>query len=422
MLLFVKHVNYIIARSDKLSSIKGFCRFAMLNSAKNIVRGWREWRQLPAFVKAEVRYDKAGLPDTDLGIEPVVHAAMNWLKRAQDMSASRDGGVARDFSLLKGWNVSYPETTGYIVPTMIDYGNRYDDQDAIDRARRMLDWLVSIQFPEGGFMGGPITASPKVPVTFNTGQILLGLAAGVVQFGETYRQPMQKAADWLRDTLDADGCWRKHATPFAGPGDKTYETHVSWGLFEADRIDPARGYAQAAQRQIAWALTQQQPNGWLAHCCLTNPESPLTHTLGYALRGFMEAYRFSPDDDLLASAIRTADGLLSALQESGYLPGMLKPDWSAAVQWSCLTGQVQIAHSWLLLFELTGEDKYLDAASRANRFVRRTIRLDGPEDIRGGVKGSFPVNGSYGKYQYLNWAPKFMIDSHFLELDLKDRG
>ncbi|MDT8997928.1 hypothetical protein RQP53_01420 [Paucibacter sp. APW11] len=394
----------------------------MLSAAKQMLRNWREQAALSPAAKAELARDKQGLPASDPGIEPAVRAAVQWLKRAQDESATHDGGVARDYSLNEGWGPSYPETTGYIIPTMIDYGQRYGDQDAIERARRMLDWLVSIQFPEGGFMGGKVNATLRVPVTFNTGQILIGLAAGASTFGDAYLQPMHKAAVWLRDSLDADGCWRKHATPFAKAGDKTYETHVSWGLFEAARVAPGNGYAEAAMKQVRWALTQQQANGWLANCCLTNPDTPLTHTLGYALRGFMEAHRFSGDADVLARAIKTADGLLSALRPDGFLPGMLKPDWSAAVSWSCLTGEVQIAHSWLMLFELTGERKYLEAAQKANRYVRRTMRLDGPADQLGAVKGSFPVDGAYGRWQYLNWAPKFMIDANLLELDISRRG
>ena len=391
----------------------------MLTTARILFRDWRDQMQLPPVAKAEAARDKGGVPGIDRGIEPAVHAAIRWLKRAQDQSASRDGGVARDFSLIKGWAVSYPETTGYIIPTMIDYARRYKDPSSIDRARSMLDWLVSIQFTEGGFMGGKIDADVRVPVTFNTGQILLGLAAGVAEFGEVYRQPMRKAANWLRDSLDSDGCWRKHATPFATPGDKTYETHASWGLFEAERVEPGQGYAEAAITQVNWALTQQQANGWLANCCLTDSHAPLTHTLGYALRGFMEAHRFTQDAAVLSKAIKMADGLLSALRPDGFLPGMVKPDWGAAVNWSCLTGDVQIAHSWLMLYEVTGKKKYFDAGALANRYVRRTMRLDGLEDIRGAVKGAFPVNAPYASYQYPNWAAKFMIDANLLELDVR---
>jgi hypothetical protein len=45
--------------------------------------------------------------------------------------------------------------------------------------------------------------------------------------------------------------------------------------------------------------------------------------------------------------------------------------------------------------------------------------VDGPPEKRGGIKGSFPVDGSYGKFQYLNWACKFFIDSHLLEQDVR---
>ena len=58
---------------------------------------------------------------SDPGAEPVLHALLEWLSLAQDRSASADGGVARTFDLLRGWETSYPETTGYIVPTFIDY-------------------------------------------------------------------------------------------------------------------------------------------------------------------------------------------------------------------------------------------------------------------------------------------------------------
>jgi len=104
----------------------------------------------------------------------------------------------------------------------------------------MLDWLVSIQLPGGGFQGGMVNQTPVVPVTFNTGQMLMGLAAGVSEFGDVYRGAMVAAGDWLVQTQDADGCWRRFPSPFAGRGDKAYEKHVSWGLIEAERLEQGR--------------------------------------------------------------------------------------------------------------------------------------------------------------------------------------
>src|SRR5919108_1832650 len=164
------------------------------------VRAMGRYLRLPAPAKAEHRQDALGLPTYDPGIEQAIDEGVAWLGRAQDHSASADGGVARHFSLLTGWGTSYPETTGYIVPTMLAYANLRQDEAIRQRARRMLDWLVSIQFPDGSFQGGRIDSKPVVPVTFNTGQILLGLVSGVREFGEKYRAAMCRAADWLVKT------------------------------------------------------------------------------------------------------------------------------------------------------------------------------------------------------------------------------
>jgi hypothetical protein len=283
----------------------------------------------------------------------------------------------------------------------------------------MLEWLISIQFPEGGFQAGTIGSLANVPVTFNTGQVLIGLASGVDAFND-YQDAMCRAADWLVRTQDSDGCWRKHPTPRAAPGEKTYETHVAWGLLEAARLEPDKPYAEAALANVRWALRWQRANGWLEKCCLTDPSQPLTHTLGYALRGITEAYLFSHDEAFLHAALRMADGLLTAMREDGILPGRLCPDWRGAVKWACLTGSAQIACCWLLLYLNTGHVRYRDAAFAVNRYVRRTMKIEGPLEMRGGIKGSFPVYGEYGTYEYLNWACKFFVDANVLEKEIRN--
>lgn len=391
-----------------------------MSALKQIAKHWLEQVRLPAAARAAQRRDAAGLPVVDPGPVRVIVEGIAWLGRAQDNSRTHDGGVARNYSLIEGWAASYPETTGYIVPTMLRYGEEHDDATAVARGRRMLDWLVSIQLPEGGFQGGTVDHLPRVPVTFNTGQILLGLAAGAGR-DRRYLEPMRRAADWLVATQDSDGAWRNHPSPFAEPGEKAYETHVAWGLMEADASDPGRGYLAAALRQVDWAISHQAPNGWFPDCCLSDPRRPLTHTLGYALRGVVEAYLVSRDERYLRAAVRTADGLRSALGADGRLPGRLDAQWRAGADWVCLTGTSQIAHCWLLLYRAIGRDGYLHAARRANAWVRRTVAMSGLPEGRGAVAGSFPVGGEYGRWQYLNWACKFTIDANREEM-LLDSG
>jgi rhamnogalacturonyl hydrolase YesR len=373
--------------------------------------------RLPDTAKRERQRDSVGVPSYDPGPDPVIRAGIEWLCTAQDHSRSQDGGVAALFSLATGWTTSYPETTGYIIPTFLKYANDTGNEKIRERARKMLDWITDIQLDCGGFQGHRIGAEPKVPVAFNTGQILLGLAAGVHQFGECYRRPMQRAADWLVHTQDADGCWRQFQSPFVKPGDKVYDTHIAWGLLEAERQESGRRYLEAALRNSHWAISHQTRSGWFANCCLSDTARPLTHTMGYALRGLLEVYLATHDHDVQAAVQRNADGLLAAVQSNGYLPGRLDEQWQAGCHSSCLTGSVQLASCYFLLGKITGDPKYRGAAKRLNSYVRKTISIEGPPHVKGAVKGSFPIDGDYASYEYINWACKFAIDANVHEIE-----
>ena len=106
-------------------------------------------------------------------------AAMAWICRAQD--ASGDGGVARSYSIVyhpyfrrKGWIPSYPETTGYIIPTFLHYARTFGNTEAHDRAVRMADWETSIQLSSGAVRSGP----PRHGVPFFVRAWQWSLAAG----------------------------------------------------------------------------------------------------------------------------------------------------------------------------------------------------------------------------------------------------
>ncbi len=389
---------------------------------RRFIKQLRRYRSRPQpctdLARLEVQSDRLGYLGEDRGNAVCIAAALDWLARAQDQSASQDGGVARAYSLNRGWQPSYPETTGYIIPTYLEQSVRLDNADLSRRAKRMLDWLVWIQMPGGGFQGGVIGGEPKQPVAFNTGQILLGLAAGEQVFGR-YREALTSAAGWLVQIQARDGGWPAFTSPFASPGAKTFDTHIAWGLFAADQVVPGHGYADAAMANTRWAVAQQSSVGWFSKCCLTDATQPLTHTLGYALRGVLEAHLHTGDRAALESALRCARGMLTALQPNGFLPGRLRSNWSPAAEWACVTGTAQTAYCWLRLFQLTGDSSLLKAGQLANQFVRRTMKFGDNPDTAGAVKASVPVNGDYNGYEYLNWAAKFAIDSFALEMSLQ---
>ena len=95
--------------------------------------------------------DFAATPVTDNSVSRpravYERALVDWLKRAQD--AAEGGGVAAFYDFNGGWSAGYPETTGYIIATCLEAAERLGDAELRNRARRMADWEVGIQLPEG---------------------------------------------------------------------------------------------------------------------------------------------------------------------------------------------------------------------------------------------------------------------------------
>src|SRR6266545_2731755 len=95
-----------------------------------------------------------------------VTEAAQWLLRAQQ--ATPDEGVSGAYSFEDGWVASYPETTGYIIPTLLAVAEYSGDARYRDRALAMADWELGIQYPEGGFPGHFVDRQ-NPPIVFNTG-------------------------------------------------------------------------------------------------------------------------------------------------------------------------------------------------------------------------------------------------------------
>ena len=121
----------------------------------------------------------------------------------------RSGGI-------RGWKgaPAYPEISGYLIPTLLDYGER-------ELANRLADWLVEIQNDDGSFcdMDGEKRS-------FDTAAVMEGLRDYYFRVGgkENYLVA-KKSLDWLVSQVREDGAVRIHP--------QTMETHlytmrVSW--------------------------------------------------------------------------------------------------------------------------------------------------------------------------------------------------
>lgn len=336
-------------------------------------------------------------------------AAVAWLCRAQD--ATPDRGVSHSYLIGKGWMPSYPETTGYIIPSFINRARLLGEQDLLRRALDMAEWELGLQL-ENGAIPGLVSSEP---VVFDTGQVLFGWISAYAETKDRrFMDAAVRAGDWLVDGLDENGTW----SAFGNPGTDsmhTYNIRVAWALLALAEASGDHRYADAACRFIRWALGQEEGNGWFRRNCLNDNDRPLLHTIAYTSQGLLECGILLGDARCIDAARRTSAKLKEHVGADGRMPGRFDRSWNPAAPWCCLTGMAQTAIVWQCLDRLDGTKNYGEEAEKVVSFLKGAQDLGSSNNgVRGGIKGSFPVNGGYGTYRLLNWAAKFFIDALLL--------
>ena len=362
--------------------------------------------------------DLVGTPGPEREHVEHLRAAIDWLCRAQDVRDGKpdSGGVSAGWSFEDAWLPSYPETSGYIVETFIAAARVLHRDELLRRAHRILDWELSIQHKDGAFPGHFGEPGSR-PVIFNTGQIMHGMLAGCLQFGrKECLEAAARAGHWLARQPDADGCWRKfehHDVPH------TYNTRAAWALLATALATGDAALKAAAARNLDWALAQQLESGWFRNGAFTPDRDPFTHTIAYAIRGFLESGVLLGNSRYVEAAVKPLKALAGVQRADGWLAGTYGSDWTSRASYCCLTGVAQMSLNWTRCAQETGQAEFRDHARRAIGFLKRRQRLHDADDAaRGAIAGSAPIWGRYSMFEFPNWAAKFFADA--LMMDLED--
>lgn len=345
-----------------------------------------------------------------------LRGAIDWLCSAQDVRNHKPdaGGVAAGWSFEDGWLPSYPETTGYIIETFIAAAEYLGRPELIERAQKMIDWELSLQTEEGAFPGHFGEAGSH-PVIFNQGQIMHGLVAGYTSLNrQDCLDAGVRAGHWLVAQQDEDGCYRKYehnGVPHV------YNTRAIWALAAMGVVANEPEFLAATRRNLDWALGHQTPSGWFATNAFVPGRHPFTHTIAYAIRGFIEVAVLLGEERYLNAAEIAARGLMEKQRSDGWLAGTYDDGWTPTANYACVTGIAQMALCWLRLAQITGDKSYRDAAWRAIAYVKRTQRLEEDDAIvRGAIPGSAPIWGAYSRFEFPNWAAKFFADALIMDM------
>jgi hypothetical protein len=348
-------------------------------------------------------------------------AAVRWLGAAQDATA--DGGVSYGYfpdSSARGWDISYPETTGYIMTSLVRYARKAGRPDLVDRAYRMALWEADIQMSSGAVQGGKVAAPDRqTPAAFNTGMVLDGLLTVLEERSDTaIQRAAERAAAFLSGDLNDRGLFATNGAFVSRDSVKVYNVLCAWALHRFARISGDARWRDAAIRAVEGALAFQNERGWFAENCLTDPVHPLTHTIGYTAQGVLEVGVEAEREDFVAAAEACIKGVIDGIRANGFLPGRFDDEWRPAVRWSCLTGSAQIAIVAYRLAALRGVESYAAAAGRLVGFLKAVQRTTtGNAGIDGALAGAYPIMGDYMTGGYPNWATKYLLDALMAEAE-----
>lgn len=285
----------------------------------------------------------------------------------------------------------YPEVTGYYIPSLLQWNET-------DCAQAYADWLLSVQNPDGSWMG-----SHTAPYAFDSGQILKGLVAMYNRKpSEVMARAIIKGCDWITGHIDDRGSM---ATV---PDIPQWAGAVPDGIL-LYALEPIRKAAQIFNREDWHERAEKAVGHFLGRKDLTLfSECTLSHFHAYICEALCDlGYH-----DRAADAMRQIEKLQ---RSDGSVPAY------PHVRWICSTGLIQYSIIWYKLGIRDRADLALDFA----------VGLQNPS---GGWYGSYPssqllyrIFGGKNTPKYfpkveISWAVKFFLDAVYFAQPAKQNS
>ena len=329
--------------------------------------------------------------------------AGEWLLYMQN----KDGGYSRKYSLIKGKDKSYIETTGYIIPTLIDLGLYLNEKKFINSGLKAGEFLLNIQNDDGSFS----EIDTNKPFAFDTGQCLIGLNF-LYEFTRDKRffKAAKKAAYWLFENQEDDGSWQKVAY---NNEKHTYYSRVAAAMFKFSMFENDDIIKKAALKHIKWVLSNQLENGFFKYSSFLEKKPPFLHTLMYVLEGLLDVYEYTKDERILQAILKNSEVFKDLnLTRDIFLCSQYNEKFECVNNQRCITGLAQWAGVALRIYNIIKDENYKKVAA-ITLFYLKAKQLK-RTFLKGGFSASIPFWGEYGAFDFVNWNNKFFIDSLLL--------
>jgi malonyl-CoA O-methyltransferase len=285
-----------------------------------------------------------------------INNALAWLK----VNHVKNGGIA----VSNIQKISYPEVTGYLLPTLCEWGER-------KLARRMANWLVKSQNKDGSF-----SAPDGLPYVFDTGQVIRGL----LSFAEDpkVKNTIRKACEYVLRNVERNG---RMSTPHTEMWDELIDDRIHLYV-----LAPVIRAGQLLKKPHYRKVCQKVLKHYRLRTDLLDFNTRL-HFYMYILEALYELgeNKLAKNGFIKIAKLQNRNGSISAFSKQ---------------KWVCSAGLAQFC---MLGFRLG----FVRESEKALRFLEKI------QNQSGGFFGSYRRGANFLPNEEISWAVKFFLDAEY---------
>ena len=399
----------------------------MTRITRNLYHRLRNSEVMNRCAAQEAKCEKAG-GHLEADIQQIhLLEALDWLMRAQDVIPY--GGLSRGYSFgwnpfypKKGWQPAHPKSTAEAITTLFDCAAAMSRIDLRQRAIDLADWLTKIQMYSGAIRGGALNEVYGSEILNTALTLLVWIRTVKETGGEQYLMAIRRAADFLLEMerqVSKPGRKKPGAT---GPFDAPTTSAAGLALIQSGIFLEEYTFCAVGERCLSRAIGLQKENGWFRSNGSDPSHPTLLQTLAATVENILMGGIILDNQKYIHSAQLTADVLLKRFQDDHVLSGRYLPDWSEDVSWCGQHANGKIASIWIRLYQITDTEDYLISACRMVTTLKKgQNRISTNPGLRGGIKGCFPCDGDFGRYQTLSSATIQFINALLLMERIVDK-
>lgn len=337
------------------------------------------------------------------GLLHLLQENMTWIKKSFEVNNNLGSSASSGF--LGNWSKPYPETTGYLLGTLINASQVLSDQSLLDLAQKQISYFESIQFENGGFQ---ISRNENKSLVFDSSQILLGLCQIYIHNkSKRTLNIAKKTYNYLIACMNDIGYFV--VGNYVEDYNPAYYTRIVWALILFEKTTNKEH--KKSLLLLTNLLELKNKNHFFKKLSFHNTPFALTHNLIYTYRGIWESALLLNDKALQKETSNSVSAIVeSTIFKDNMFYGEYNEDWKANKTFVCSVGNAQLVCLLIRIINENGNTKLFNTIpDLMNPLIKsqRKFRILN----KGAITSSIPIWGKYQRFKYTNWTQKFFSDA-----------